>query len=122
MQGAYVQAILFVLGLAVSSAAFIGIVFALNAILSPKNPGFEKGTPFECGMEQAGEPWVAPRLRFSTIAMIFVLFDAEAVLLFAVAASLRGNPLAALEVGVFVLFLAFGLVYAWRKGALEWRS
>ena len=73
-------------------------------------------------MEQAGEPWVAPRLRFSTIAMLFVLFDAEAVLLFAVAASLRGNPLAALEVGVFVLFLAFGLVYAWRKGALEWRS
>jgi NADH:ubiquinone oxidoreductase subunit 3 (subunit A) len=54
--------------------------------------------------------------------MIFVLFDAEAVLLFAVAAALRGKPIAALEVGVFVLFLAFGLLYAWRKGALEWRS
>ncbi len=122
MLGAYAQAILFVLGLAVSSAAFIGVVFLANALLSPKNPGFEKGTPFECGMEQAGEPWASPRLRFSTIAMLFVLFDAEAVLLFAVASSLRGNPLAALEVGVFVLFLAFGLMYAWRKGALEWRS
>ena len=122
MQGAYAQAILFVLGLAASSAAFIGVVFVANALLSPRNPSFEKGTPFECGMEQAGEPWASPRLRFSTIAMLFVLFDAEAVLLFAVASALRGNPLAALEVGVFVVFLGFGLLYAWRKGALEWRS
>ena len=122
MQGAYTQAILFVLGLGVSAAAFIGVVFVANALLSPRNPGFEKGTPFECGMEQAGEPWSPPRLRFSTIAMLFVLFDAEAVLLFAVAAALRGNPIGALEVGIFVLFLGFGLLYAWRKGALEWRS
>jgi NADH:ubiquinone oxidoreductase subunit 3 (subunit A) len=72
-------------------------------------------------MEQAGEAWTTPRLRFSTVAMLFVLFDAEAVLLFAVVSSLRGNPVALLEVGAFVLFLTFGLVFAWRKGALEWR-
>jgi NADH:ubiquinone oxidoreductase subunit 3 (subunit A) len=122
MQGAYAQAILFVLGLAASSAAFIGVVFVANALLSPRNPSFEKGTPFECGVVQAGEPWASPRLRFSTIAMLFVLFDAEAVLLFAVASGLRGSPIAAVEVGIFVLFLGFGLLYAWRKGALEWRS
>jgi NADH-quinone oxidoreductase subunit A len=50
-----------------------------------------------------------------------VLFDAEAVLLFAVASKLRGSFTALIEVGVFVLFLGFGLAYAWRKGALEWR-
>jgi len=122
MQGAYAQAILFVVGLALSSAAFIGVVFVANALLSPRNPGSEKGSPYECGMEQAGEPWASPRLRFSTIAMLFVLFDAEAVLLFAVASALRSNALAAIEVGAFVLFLALGLGYAWRKGALEWRS
>lgn len=122
MQGAYVQAIFFVLGLALSAAAFIGVVFVANALLSPSNPSAEKGSPYECGVEQAGEPWASPRLRFSTIAMLFVLFDAETVLLFAVASALRSNPLAAVEVGLFVLFLAFGLVYAWRKGALEWRS
>ena len=67
-------------------------------------------------MEQAGEPWASPRLRFSTIAMLFVLFDAEAVLLFAVASALRGNPLAALEVGVFVIFLGFGLAVRVAQG------
>lgn len=122
MQGAYAQAILFVIGLATAATAFIGVVFIASAVLSPRNPSFDKGTPFECGVEQAGEPWASPRLRFSTVAMLFVLFDAEAVLLFAVASGLRGHPVAALEVGVFVLFLAFGLGYAWRKGALEWRS
>jgi len=122
MQGAFAQGLLFVLGLATAATAFILVVFVANALLSPRNPSAAKNSPFECGMEQAGEPWAAPRLRFSSIAMLFVLFDAEAVLLFAVASGLRGNPVAALEVAAFVLFLALGLGYAWRKGALEWRS
>ena len=121
MQGASAQALLFVLGLATAATGFILVVFVANALLSPRNPNAGKGAPFECGMEQAGEPWAAPRLRFSTIAMLFVLFDAESALLFAVASGLRGNPIAAAEIGAFVLFLAFGLAYAWCKGALEWR-
>lgn len=122
MEGAFAQGILFVLGLATAATAFILVVFLANAALSPRAPSPEKDSPFECGMEQAGEPWSAPRLRFSTIAALFVLFDAEAVLLFAVASGLRGNLTGLLEVAVFVAFLALGLVYAWRKGALEWRS
>lgn len=122
MQGAFAQGVLFVLGLATAATAFILVVFLLSAVLSPRNPSPSKSSPYECGMEQAGEPWAPPRMRFSTIAMLFVLFDAEAVLLFAVAGGLKGSPLALLEVGGFVLFLAFGLGYAWRKGALEWRS
>ena len=122
MQGAYAQGILFVLGLATAATAFILVVFLANSLLSPRNPSPSKDAPFECGMEQAGEPWASPRLRFSTIAAIFVLFDAEAVLLFAVASGLHGNLKALIEVAVFVAFLAIGLAYAWRKGALEWRS
>jgi NADH-quinone oxidoreductase subunit A len=122
MQGDFAQGILFVLGLATAATAFILVVFLANALLSPRNPSPAKDSPFECGMEQAGEPWAAPRLRFSTIAAIFVLFDAEAVLLFAVATGLRGNLTALIEVGAFVAFLGVGLAYAWRKGALEWRS
>ena len=122
MQGAFAQGILFVLGLATAATAFILAVFLANALLSPHDPGPAKDSPFECGIEQAGEPWVAPRLRFSTIATIFVLFDAEAVLLFAVASGLRGHLMALVEVAAFVAFLALGLAYAWRKGALEWRS
>jgi len=122
MQGAYAQGILFVLGLVTAATAFILVVFVANSLLSPRNPSPSKDSPFECGMEQAGEPWASPRLRFSTIAAIFVLFDAEAVLLFAVASGLHGNVTALAEVAVFVAFLTIGLAYAWRKGALEWRS
>lgn len=122
MQGLSIQALMFAIGLAVSAAAFIGIVFGANIVLSPRNPSKLKEEPFECGMEQQGQPWASQRIRFSTVAMLFVLFDAEAVLLFAVASKLRGSVIALFEVAVFVLFLAGGLVYAWRKGALDWRS
>lgn len=122
MQGMYGQGVLFVLGLAAGAAGFIAIVFAANAVLSPRRPTAGKALPYECGMEPAGQAWSPVRLRFSTIAMLFVLFDAEAVMLFAVATRLRGNPAALLEVAVFVGFLALGLAVAWRKGALSWRS
>lgn len=122
MQGGTAQNVMFVLGLATSAAAFILLVFGLNALLSPRNPTEEKNLPYECGMEQAGTPNVPVRLRFATIAVLFVLFDAEAVLLFAVAPALRRSLLGLLEVAVFAALLALGLVYAWRKGALEWRS
>jgi NADH-quinone oxidoreductase subunit A len=122
VQGASSQGVLFVIGLVGAAAAFIGVVFAANALLSPRAPSSSKGEPYECGMDQAGQPWSAQRLRFATVAMLFVLFDAEAVLLFAVASRLRGTVVALIEVGLFLAFLAAGLVYAWRKGALEWRS
>lgn len=122
MQGAHAQGLLFVIGLAASAAGFIGIVLVANALLSPRHPSFAKGEPYECGLDQAGAPLSAQRMRFSTVAMLFVLFDAEAILLFAVATRLRGSVIALIEVGVFVAFLALGLAYAWRRGALEWRS
>lgn len=108
-------------GLALAAAAFIGMVFIANSLIAPKNPNASKSEPFECGLDQAGDPHAASRMRFSTIAMLFVLFDAEAILLFAVVNALKGNLAAIAEVAVFAAFLALGLAYAWRKGALEWR-
>lgn len=122
MHGEAIDNVLFVAGIVLAGAGFIGIVFLANSLLSPRDPSAEKGAPFECGLDQAGTPWSAQRMRFSTLAMLFVLFDAEAVLLFAVATRLRGNLIAVAEVGLFVLMLGGGLAYAWRKGALEWRS
>lgn len=113
---------LLVIGLALAGAGFIGIVLLANALLSPRRPNEGKGEPYECGMEQAGAPWRSFNLRFATIALLFVLFDAEAALLFAVAPALRGDAIAVLEVGAFVAFLGLGLLYAWRKGALRWPS
>lgn len=116
------EALLFVIGLGAAAAGFIAIVFLANSLLSPRRPNHGKGEPYECGLEQAGRPWSAQNLRFSTVAMLFVLFDAEAVLLFAVASRLRGNLVGLIEVGAFVAFLALGLAFAWKRGALEWRS
>lgn len=120
MEGLQTSGVAFVIGAGGAAAGFIAIVFALNRLIAPRNPSVEKGAPFECGLDPAGHPLAAQRLRFSTLAMLFVLFDAEAVLLFAVAPGLRGTVAGLLETGVFVLFLAAGLAYAWLKGALEW--
>lgn len=122
MPYASAQGVLFVLGLATAAVAFILVVFGLNRLVSPRRPTPEKLDPYECGMPPAGPAHGRLTLRFSTIALLFVLFDAEAVLLFAVAPHLRGSLLGALEVGVFVALLAGGLFYAWRKGALTWPS
>ncbi|PKQ15987.1 MAG: NADH-quinone oxidoreductase subunit A [Actinobacteria bacterium HGW-Actinobacteria-7] len=121
MNGAPAQGLLFVGGFVAAAIAFIGVVFVVNLLLSPRNPNSSKNAAFECGLDPAGQPWSAQRMRFSTVAMLLVLFDAEAILLFAVATRLRGSLLGLAEVGAFIAFLSLGLVYAWRKGALEWR-
>lgn len=115
------SAVLYVIGAAAAAAAFVGLVFGANKLLSPRDPNSGKLQPYECGMEQAGDPHVAVRPRYAAIAVLFVIFDAETVLLFAVASSLHGSPVALAAVGGFSAALAFGLLYAWRKGALQWR-
>jgi len=115
------HAVLFVVAAAAAAVAFAGVVLGANKLLSPRDLNPEKLAPYECGMEQAGDPHVPVRLRYATLAILFVIFDAESVLLFAVASQLKGSPAALAAVGAFTAFLAAGLVYAWRKGALQWR-
>ncbi len=122
MTSASAQGVLFVAGLAAAPVAFILLVFGLNKALSPRKPTVEKLEPYECGMAPQGPAHGRMKLRFSTIALLFVLFDAEAVLLFAVAPQLRGSILGLAEVAAFTALLGGGLLYAWRKGALEWPS
>jgi len=116
------SAVLFVVGLAAAAVGFVLVVFLANRLLAPHHPDPEKGSPYECGMEPAGAPWRRVNVRFASVALLFVLFDVEAVLLFAVATRLRGSLAGLLEAGAFAALLALGLAYAWRKGALEWRS
>jgi NADH-quinone oxidoreductase subunit A len=114
-------AVLFVLGLAAAAVGFVLIVFLANRLLAPHNPDADKCSPYECGMEPAGSPWRRVNIRYATVALLFVLFDAEAVLLFAVATRLRGSLVGLLEAALFAALLAAGLLYAWRAGALEWK-
>lgn len=116
------QGVLFLIGAAVAAVAFIGVVFGLNAVLSPRNPTVEKLEPYECGMPQAGRPHVRFPLRYAAVAVLFVIFDAEALLLFAVAVKVKGSLAGGAAALGFAALLAVGLLYAWRKGALAWRS
>ena len=121
MESATAESVLFVLGLAVAATGFILVVFLANFLLSPRKPSEVKGEPYECGMPPAGGPWKRVNVRYVAFALLFVIFDAETVLLYSVATGLRGSLTGLIEVAVFALVLAFGLFYAWRKGALEWR-
>jgi NADH:ubiquinone oxidoreductase subunit 3 (subunit A) len=113
--------VLYVIGAVAAALGFVGLVLGANKLLSPRAPTPGKVEPYECGMLQAGDPHVAVRPRYAALALLFVIFDAETVLLFSVATRLRGSVEALAAVGVFAAFLAFGLLYAWRKGALQWR-
>ncbi|MFQ5577437.1 MAG: NADH-quinone oxidoreductase subunit A [Anaerolineae bacterium] len=90
-------------------------------MLRPHKPNPVKKSTYECGIETIGETWVQFKVSYYIYALIFVVFDVEAVFLFPWAVAYNQLPLyALLEVVLFVLILLFALVYAWRKGALEW--
>ncbi len=98
-------------------------VLALTAakLLRPSRRGPERRTTYESGMEPIGGAWIQFNIRYYMFALIFVIFDVETVFLYpwAVAFNQLGL-LGFLEALVFIGILVIGLVYAWRKGALEW--
>jgi NADH-quinone oxidoreductase subunit A len=90
-------------------------------LVSPKKPNPIKQSTYECGMETVGENWVQFKAQYYIFALVFLVFDVETVFLFPWAVSLGKLSLFAVIEGiVFVLILVAGLVYAWRKGMLEW--
>jgi len=97
------------------------IALGLAWVLRPKKPNPIKSQIYECGLETYGDTWVQFRAQYYLFALIFVIFDLETVFLYpwAVAYNKLGL-LALLEMFVFLAILVAGLVYAWRKGALEW--
>ncbi len=105
-----------VVGALVPTAAIV-----TSWIISPKKPNHIKQSTYECGMETVGENWVQFKAQYYVFALVFLVFDVETVFLFPWAVSLGRLSLYAVVEGiVFILILIAGLVYAWRKGMLEW--
>jgi len=93
----------------------------ISFLIAPKKPNPIKQSTYECGMETVGENWIQFRAQYYVFALVFLVFDVEAVFLFPWAVSLGQLPVFAVIEGIiFVLILFAGLVYAWRKGMLEW--
>ena len=107
-------------------AAVIATVFGLlpliiSALLVPRHPDRVKNAPYECGVETIGPTAIQFNNRFYLYALVFVIFDVEAVFLFPWAVVYRQLGTYALaEMGIFVGLLLIGFIYAWRKKALEW--
>jgi NADH-quinone oxidoreductase subunit A len=90
-------------------------------LLRPKKPSPAKKETYESGIRTIGNTWVQFKAQYYIYAIIFVIFDIEAVFLFPFAVAFKQLDLYALVwVIVFILLLLDGLFYAWRKGALRW--
>ena len=99
----------------------VGLLLALAHLLAPRRSEYLKDVTYECGMLPMGRGWAQYHIRYYLFAILFMIFDVEAVFLFPWAVILEdvGMP-AFIEMVIFLVILLFGLAYAWKKGILEW--
>lgn len=104
----------------------LGVVCVLggliaSALLRPSNPHPEKDAIYECGEPTIGTSWVQFDLRFYIVALFYLVFDVEVVLIYPWAVIFRDFPLEALALGLpFIGILVVGYVYEWHTGSLDW--
>jgi NADH-quinone oxidoreductase subunit A len=91
-------------------------------LLRTRKPGPVKDSTYECGLESKGDAWIQFKPGFYLYAIVFLVFDVEAVFLLPFAVAFTSLPTGAfLAMMVFLLLLVEGLVWAWLKGVLTWQ-
>ena len=111
-----------ILILFIFSALLAGLFLVLATFLGPKKPNATKSEPFECGEKPFSLPEGRLPVRFYLVAMLFVLFDVELVFFFPWAVVYKQLGLFGfIEMVIFLFFLVLGFLYAWKKGALEFK-
>jgi len=94
---------------------------AIAFVLRPKKPNPRKAETYECGLQPHGEAWVQFKVQYYVFALVFVVFDVEAVFLLPWALAYHQLELyAVIEAIIFILILLGALLYVWRKNALKW--
>ncbi len=109
-------------------AIFIGVALAIGLalliapfIIAVRNPDPEKVSTYECGFNAFDDARMKFDVRFYLVAILFIIFDLEAIYLFPWALSFREiGDVGFWSMMIFLGELTIGLIYAWRKGALEW--
>ena len=100
---------------------FVLIAFVMAKLVRPTRPTKDKSKIYECGEDPVGSPWIQFNIRFYVVALIFLIFDVEVVLLFPWALTYKDYGFYGFAVGlIFLLVLGLGMAYEWRKGDLEW--
>jgi len=103
------------------AALIPAIAVYLTRLIAPKKPNKIKQDIYECGMETVGDTWVQFKVQYYIYALVFLVFDIETVFLFPWAVAFdRLELFMVLEGVLFIVILMAGLIYAWRKGVLEW--
>jgi NADH-quinone oxidoreductase subunit A len=117
MPSEYVPLLVFFL----AAVAFAVLAITVSSMLGPKSPSATKAQPYECGIVPAETARRRLPVGFYLTAMLFIVFDVEAIFVYPWAVILRELKVRGLvEMAVFVGALALTLGYVWRKGALEW--
>ncbi|MBX9695859.1 MAG: NADH-quinone oxidoreductase subunit A [Cyanobacteria bacterium] len=124
------QILIFLLmGFVLPALGMIGLSYAFQYMFGYHTPNAMKNQPYECGMKPMQESIVQFDVRYYLYALLFILFDIEVIFIIPWALGTDQLPaifgkeniwLGPLEMLVFLVILAFGLAYAWKKGALEW--
>jgi NADH-quinone oxidoreductase subunit A len=117
MLRSYLPVLVHLIVVVVLGAAILG----LSAWVGVKRPSREKLSPYECGIAPVGDARQRFSISFYLVAMLFILFDVEAVFLYPWAVVFKGMKwLGFLEMFVYIAILLAGYVYIWKKGALDW--
>ena len=103
----------------------LGLVFAallIARLISPRSFSVKKSEPYECGIPTRGESMAQFKVGYYLFAILFLMFDVETVFLYPWAVRVHELGTSGLTaIAVFFGIIVLGLVYAWRKGALEWK-
>ena len=117
----FLRSYLTVVWFGLASFLVAGLLLGISALIRPNNPNAEKLLTYESGVDPVGDGWSQSQIRYYVFALLFVIFDVEAVFIFPWATQLeRYGMFGLVEMGIFVAILLLGLVYAWRKGVLRW--
>jgi NADH-quinone oxidoreductase subunit A len=104
-----------------AAVALVTAMIGVSFVLGQRHMDRATGEPYESGISATGSAYVRFDVKFYLIAMLFVIFDLEAVFIFAWAVALREAGWAGyIEILIFIAVLFGALIYLWRSGALEW--
>lgn len=105
------------------AAIFVVIAVYFAKLIRPSRPTAEKLKTYECGENVEGSPWVKFNIRFYVVALIFLIFDVEVVLLIPWSLVYKDFGFTGFAIGaIFLILLGLGMAYEWRKGDLEWEK
>jgi len=117
-----IEPVVFAVVALLTGVALVGLALWIAKLISPRSYNPQKGEAYECGIPTRGSSITRFHVGYYLFAILFLMFDVETVFLFPWAARMRalgGDAL--ICVAVFFAILVLGLIYAWRKGALEWK-